>query len=966
MTNNKAISVAGIPKKPSINLEENENWKKIKHFVYNHPVYGELNEVEKDQAVANIFDKHQNDDMSLLSEYVDMYMLPTGSFGQNTGTGIAYSQPGLGSTGGGGSPPGYGGLGTGMLGGKSRQGTRVFGYGASNGISPGDGYAPIAGKNGEPALVVIPQKQDNYKPWEVQLTPDGQYRQNDIDRNKYVRKEEQMWNGPVGDLFRSLENYGYDIEDLNQMSQEELEDAIIRSFKKEMAKVKSEQDVETLQENQQIIQSSPRLITYKELIDASNRLLGKLGYNVQELSEEEKDSISSHAINFFNEYNNKMSDLDVPEKMGNLLEKWKRYSKIQLAREILSSKHQQKKAIEKETGGKAYLIDRYGIEKLMTRFGYSYDDNSKTWLKTSKKKDVEDKKSKKSSSIPGSGSRALSASSDTSSAQKAGETTRGLSSPTGTTSDQTSSTRQSGTFDPNTGSYIATPLSTEETQKIKEYQARFILSLVHDMKDSNKFNYDEENEIWVPVIPSEKILESMDNLMYDWDNEKHIWLDQNLTIPNALYEKGENKQTLVGRSYLAALGKLDYIKSKEDGEPNVGVEQISIELRDEGFQYDEETGNWKYVGEIAEPAEVINEAVTKFNAGDVEEMIGRLLLNAIQKQKLIKEQTSQQTTVKNQQPDQKQTQNKPEEDNQIRAIGQNEAPYGKIERELKDMGFNTFRSGNIEYWARKEKEVPAEVSAFTGDNLATYIARGILASLNPKNAIKYLDFHGSTPFKTPKQINAEMEYNDVKWDESKSSWIPQDPTKPEKKIEGYEDITDENLRKMFVDDDKFETRYKNSDWNSLTSKEQEKYKDVQARKAAINVLGLDKNKWPTGNDLISQHKRKSLINKLQLSHKWDPESKSFVKRNKRAVISGNQVDFKELGKRVLGFSRDLAAFAGSSSVGLLSALYNFGAMYADRPTDQPKAINPFDAVRNVAGKIQSKFQDSKISPETKK
>jgi hypothetical protein len=940
---------------PNSHLEENDTWKKIKHFVYNHPVYGELTEEEKNTAINSIFDKHQNDNMELLSEYVDMFMLSTAGYGPNSGSRLAYSVAGRGSTGGG-STPGYGGLGDGMLGGKSRQGTRVYGA-VPNNLSTGDGVAQIGSKNGDPAIVMVAPKVSNYKPWTVQMTQDGEYRQKDIERNKYQQAKEDLWGGPMGDLARTLEDNGYDIDDLNSMSEEELEDIIIKIAKKE----KNENETQELKESI----GRTRFLTYSDCYEACNRALTKLGYNPDEMTKEERISISSHAINFFNETDNNMADLDLPEKYTNLLEKWKRYSKIQIAREVLASKHQQKKALEKEPGGKAYIIDRYGIEKMMYKFGYTYDDESKKWIKVSKKKDdnaggggggTDNQDAEKKPELPPiETQRSIDGDS---SLPKPAISNDPESTPIRTTGNTTATGDGLG--------YITVPLSNpQDTEKIKDYQARFILALAHNIKEANKFNLDEEKSLWIPVMSSENVLEQMNNLLYDWYSDKNVWLNQSMTIPEQLYTKNENKMSLTGRSYLAALGNLDYIKTDDVGDPIVGPEQISTAMETTGFSYDDDLGKWEYV---AQPKEQLNEARKltenkKLDLSDVGILNGRMVLKAHQllndKQKM-EEQDKVVAGVDKTQKQELDLKEDPLASNSYPSTSNMIMDDTSVEDKLSKAGYKLYKIGKNPYWSDKEGQVPKAVKSITGDDLKTFIGRSLIAALNSKNGLEYLSFAGNPsqneklrPKKSSATIEDKLNSADIEWRDDRG-W-GYSGTEDKKQDQREDKIQDEAVKKYFRNVRENIEKYQNADWDILTYKQKKNLQNSIETLAAARFNPDIIESWPVGNDFNSEMIRKKHIANMKHYYKFDPATKSMVKRKTPATIVGGSVNLKVAAKNALNRLKKVAGYTGSGIFDTLSKLASAGLDAAWQSTGRNGSF-PSTGIKQAARDVKSNMK----------
>jgi hypothetical protein len=838
-------------------VKESEQWKEIQHYVYNHPVYGDLPKEELEETIAAAYETI-GDKLEQLNEYVDMYMHAGGGFGPNS-SGLAYGHAGSGHSGG--SLYGYGGTGTGSLGGKSRQGTRVYGYDNVNGLTPGDGVAPIGGGNGDPAVVIVPPEESNYKPWEVELTNQG-YREKDIERNETKQERDDLWLGPLGDVIRALEDSGVDIDDLNDMTQEEIEDTMIRVLKQEKRTEKLEEQADILKNAKTAKQLVLETFTFDEM---------------------------------------------------EILDERKRQSRIQDAREILAKKHSQKQALEKKPTGRGFLIDQYGIEKLMKKYGYVYNYETKKWLKKDaeeKKKDDDEasKKKKKDDETP--------STSKSNSEDDEAEDSNSIDSPEKTDGSEDSDSAQSS----QQSDSISDPLREPNVvSTAKEHQARLILAMAHEMPTAVEFTLDEETKKELPIVPADQILMEMDKKQYTWNDDKLIWLNDAVTLPDIIFERGESKNSIIGRSILSAFGDKTFIQIQDDGYPVRSPEEVDSLMMEKGYSWNVDLGKWDFIGVS------LNEAVDRrssktssqkefgFNPVDVRNLTGRYALKAEQIKELVL-------------GDKKDISDK----NDPLAFGS----YPRIDRplmsdkavqnELTQRDYKLMKNGQMQYWSDRNNQAPSAVSELFDDELESFLARSILSVADPKNGAKYLTVDGDIENLQPKQddfspsvtredIEDRMEQAGFLWDK-KRGWFQrtsfgddeEDMDVEPDKVSAYKD-EDETIR-----------RYDRADWDLMSFSDKQKYKEALGNKMARQTLGIEKKDWPTGDDPVSARKRQNARNRMGIHYKFDKNTKQYVKRDKPVSMKGDWVDLKAATKNTLSRAMRGGALAG----GFLGKAFN--------------------------------------------
>jgi hypothetical protein len=344
-------------------LDEEEIYNTIRHVIDESKcLKTELSEDDRYSIYDSLFGNYNKhigkNDFGSIVEYLQNTLIPNAKMTKDDGSDLVYTLDenfygGDYITFGGMGGYGFGGVGgfsgggaldaNGFGGGRRRPGFGGHRQGGQmtkratfnpNGIDPdSDGTEPIK--------VSVSPSKSNYRPWEVELTPDGQ-RVNDIKRGAVKNAVDEMDSGIFRYILNAIEDRGVDLEELAQKTPEEIEDTLVRVIKQ----VAKEQEEETL--NESLKKSS----TLKEKIDTI--------FAFDMLSEEER----------------------------------KKSTKVRDAREILADKHNFKKANLRDAEHK-FVMDYRDIEKKMKDYGYDYDDNEKSWIRKSL-----DKKEATPSDIP--------------------------------------------------------------------------------------------------------------------------------------------------------------------------------------------------------------------------------------------------------------------------------------------------------------------------------------------------------------------------------------------------------------------------------------------------------------------------------------------------------------------------------------------------------------------------------------
>lgn len=846
-------------------MSDNKNI--IKSYLYNHPIYKDLPREELEEAVNNIYEKHKDDDLEQLNEFVDMYMLPVGGWGNNRGNSVAYGQGYAGGSGG--SVPQFGmsGINTrghsNALGGIGGQGVRVYGYNSPNGVTPGQGVAPIgndAGKD-DPAVVIVPPKKSNYEPWKIETTPEG-YRINDIERGIKSNDREEIWNSPLGDVVRALEDYGYDANTVLDMTQEEIEDLIVNILKKENKE--------------------------KELTETFKR-------------------IKSNKINDIIKESFTLDELEEERK--------KRKSKTQDARHILAHKHQQKKAEEKKHNSRSYVLDQFDIEKLMSKFNYVYDDNLEKWVQKKKqdKQELDTDNNKKSEGDPY--------------IKRTGEDPykKQVSPEEEEYPSKKQVSPEEEEEDPSKKQYNKDETKIENNDDhVKLYQARFILAVVYDLIDYVKYNKN------IPLIPNDEVVSQMTKRGFYWNEDNNFWYTEDLTIPNELFNIGENKKSIIARSYAAHLFDKNAINiDNESKQPILDKENVISKLENKNYVWSESLDKWQHIEKLEESYTLLCEALKLskqigFDPIEAEEMSARYLLRSIQLEELktLYDQYGENSPKVNDKIEEL----KDYDPTLFKTYPNTSNPimdYDEIENRLSQRKYDLKKIDNISYWS-DNNGVPSILKNMLNETLETYTGRGILASNITKNGAKYIKIKGDIsnpdenykPILNRRLILDSMKSNGFAWSKNKG-WI--------EKPEDFEREDIESGQMDYFDrEEELIDQYKDSDWDVLSWRQKKEYKEKLADQNARKILGIRQKNWPTGNDILSQRQRQAYRNKVGIHYKFDPKTKTFVKREHPIPMSGDWVDMKSsLGSisRTLGNS---ALLGGGLLGAALKGLWEIG------------------------------------------
>ena len=534
------------------NLDDEEMWYAVEHALFNHGGFNkELDEATQYKVLSNLYSGYKEsinkNDFQAITEYVDSLVVPSAKM-MHEDTEIVY---GLNEyttggdyvsfSGGYGYGTGSGMSGMGGYGGRSDLGSVGMGSSRSGGIRRDGGQMnrrytgnPNAIRhdkvNDEPIVVDIPDKKSNYNPDAVELSPDG-IPVKDIERAATSRKASEAWDNEIGAALRGLEQTGLDLADLAEKTPEEIEDILVRKFK--------------------ILGNSMDDQTLTESVASAGSITDKI--------------------------------LEVFGSTTELEEKVERTSRIQDARDILQKKHQQS-SVQDKNEDRSYVVDQYGIEKLMRKFGYEYDFKARKWIK----------KSGDQPDMSGGEAETGHAVDDYEKEDDVRIDDEHIDGPDVVDDEINDDEEEKAQEEPEPEDYedfkvIDDPVTLENT--MRRQQARFILSVLHNDLQYTTFNVTKDGQM-IPDTPDKKVDEKMKERGLVWDSFKDIWVDDTNTIPAEIFEIGETRQSLLARSYLAAMGNFFAVQFDNSHNPLITPDEANSKLGHKHYKWDDQENKW--------------------------------------------------------------------------------------------------------------------------------------------------------------------------------------------------------------------------------------------------------------------------------------------------------------------------------------------------------------------------------------
>lgn len=878
------------------NIFEDECWNDIERYVVNHPVYSQLSEEEMWDTVEGSYTSYikEHKDLSTgkIYEFVNSY---ANSIGGMNGLNV-------------------------MGGGRDEAPIGPIVYGM-----PGNAMQPLgAADRKDPAIVVIPDKQSNYKPWETEIDAAGNAL-SDLERNKVIshdrlttpvqvtpaKTEANDVDVNLQDLAYKLEDAGVDLESLEDMTEEEIEDLLLKVVKKD-----------------------------------SKRTQNK----------ETQDSISD-----LKEFKDKIFEAFTWE-----LEEDRINGKTRKAREVLAKKHQMKVVLKRTN--RQYLVPKNEIESLMKKYSYAYDEQSGTWGKATPKI-----KTNKPSSASNSGGNSNKENIPTVKNNFNSIKNKIFPSVTNGSEKETSEPNKAKTdtdpIDSEEDTLDKNPLSNPEIRKrMKNYQSRFILAIGHDDRNSLIFvkTETEEGVTYVPQIKDDEILSKITLLGYTWNSDKLLWMSENVTLPNSIFAKNENQKTIFARAYLASIGKINSIELNDSGMPSKTTEDVVEQIQNKNFVYDTENNKWNWVDEtINESLSYETPSTNEEESGEPDESLeedannedeeiqrgykeyavlilqGRFILrahNILSYAKFMKK-----------------TNNKKQIDDFWDKVQNNDPtkfkrnlinptiPDSQIIKTMEKIGYS--QKDDMPVWDGKRF---SELSN-SGETSESILARAIITLEN--NNAEYIQFEDSVGKKgtldtkfSSKNVTVIVTSKDHNyyWDKE-YGWI-----KNNKKDMSQRNLsTDQKIYKRNAE--KFLNRFQNTDWDYMSYKDRDLYKEYSAYPLAVKYLGIEEYEWPSD----SEHKRNDLIRKFSQMYKFNVDTKdrtvkSWVKRGKPVMRSLDKKGFKaavgKVARTVKGLGKKMF---GLGSLGVMLA------KFADTATGSPNDGRKATSISDVVNKTKS-------------
>lgn len=764
----------------------------------------------------------------------------------------------------------------------------------------------------DPAVVVIPDKISQYDPNSQTLDSLG----NVVDNVKQaeIKAETETTSEPeednTGDIFSTLQNLGYTSDQLQSMDDEELHNVVKKALKnlnkqkeqttlqetvkrnrtvrqKLMEAFESDSDKENIYENESLDESISATAKARQIL--ANKF--KITKAIKKDGEKyilSQDEVSKLLRNQGYTWNSKYK-------------KWLRKgSPTFWGRKLLKNKFQDKDAEQKDENGK-YILNQEDISKKLTSLGYTWDIHKKMWIKTV---DDGDNKTKPSQTV-------VKPTQEPLKTEPINNNPEEINKPEEITNNIDKNIDNDDGEDENIDKEEElSPLQNPDIiAKMKYMQARFILGVGHNNSDATEFDKNDKN-VWIPHIKNEDVYEKIIQHGYEWDETKKLWLDRNLHMPNSLFAVEENKKSVLARSILAALGKVVNIKVKSSGTPSTDPEKLDTKMDIEGFIWNPELQNWKYLGDNDEP-DVLNESVIKeaapqalkqetlsqpkkkFSTVDVSEWEARMLMRSLQYAWFKKASKTDPIKAKH------------TWDTQL-ADGMDDDPYnGKMDINVIENWLNN--SANYEFnddekepmWvdSSNPNNVPGVLSIVGINSKEEYIARAILASKKPE----YAKIRAASPdhpeMTIPsRKIEARMKEQGYQWHDD-WGWVQNDSGDIPNKLE--------------LDKQKWLKEKEHVPWNNLNPKEQNQYKEFLGYRIASRIV----NKSPKDWDKLNPNEKKKALNELEKHYEFDKNKKQWVQREK--PVDSNF--WNKLGSIAKSFGRGVLA-TGKASTGVAKNL----------------------------------------------
>lgn len=762
------------------------------------------------------------------------------------------------------------------------------------------------GSKGDPAVVVIPDKKSNYDPNAFKLDTMGNV-VSDVEQSVAhkddVPAEETEQNPDQEDedtmeLFNTLQELGYTQDQLQNMDDEELHNA----SKKAIKVMNKNKEAETLKE------SVSKAKTVKQ------KLLESFIYNEQPPIEdlEEASSPTSLARQILaNKFkvgkaikkgtdNKYILNQDEISKLirsqgytwRRKYNKWVRKSSPTFwGRKLLSGKFQDQDAVKKDENNQ-YILNQDAISQRLNQRGYYWDMHKKMWLKAEDAKDVPNTASKPKAAEP-----EKAETTQTEPVAKSSETKPDSSDDTQPEASETSDYEAEDDSETDSDKELDPLADPSIIAKMKLMQARLVLGVTTEKPEVTLFNTNENKED-VPVVADKDILEKINNLGYTWDDTKKMWLDQALSMPKKLIDIEETRKSVLARSLLAAIDSVNAIKVNASGLPSIKTEKLDTKMDKQGYVWNTDTNNWKFMGDDVSADELDSEKLNevmltesvsleekaqplknkpltepkqKYNTNKILDAQSKLLLRAIQydwykKAAKIDKTAADQTWLAS------------------LADGKDGDPFNghmkfdTVYGSLNNAGYSYNNDKQFPMITDKSKKMPVILHSVGVQDEKEYIARSILAEKEPDYVrVQASDKTKPKLMKSGMEVENDMSDNGYNWNEE-WGWTT------EKNASSKADL---DKQKWLEDRDALP-------WNEIPWSERNTYKEYKGYATAAKMIKKDPREW----DKFSYLEKRKAMNKLEQYYEFDKNRKEWVKREK-PLDRGFLGRLKQLGRGLL-------------------------------------------------------------------
>lgn len=287
--------------------------------------------------------------------------------------------------------------------------------------------------------------------------------------------------------------------------------------------------------------------------------------------------------------------------------------KTKNARKILSDKHGVTKATQKDQN-KEYYFDHLQVAEFMKKYGYDWDQETGIWDNKVERKPLKPKRKRKRKPVPGSDGRKKISDFGKGNVAFIPSSGNDDEEPFTVTRDGEEVTvpeDQLTNFTAIGAGGIEYDITEED---LMEYEARFILGLVHGGRSSMHFEEVEESQedsdleeqteatiITVePIISTDKVLDKIEEIGYEYFPQIDEWrLDGE--FPFLEESEEEDKKSILARTYLAALGHFEVFDFNEEDQPTSISKDSVLELMNTyGFTWDPERSTWAHAEQQTE------------------------------------------------------------------------------------------------------------------------------------------------------------------------------------------------------------------------------------------------------------------------------------------------------------------------------------------------------------------------------